>query len=181
MNSGLMVLIITLVAFVAMGVYLVTYGRKLVYPEGLRSTLHVRGIEVLVIDSAPRPIDWNDRNQCIRYAVQAAHQQWLAKRGRDMADEVPELVIQFSETERRKGVQSYVKGRIGKKRVPLAIVRFDQQPTPKNPGTLIHELAHVFACFYLEEPDSDHNDPVILDFETLATTDYLDRALYRSW
>jgi len=177
---------ITAAAFVGMGIYLVTKGRKIQYPTGTRRVVNIRGIEVIAIFEREYPTATQDRYlQHLAKALDICGNIWLRYTpwhgaiGKDY----PKLVVHYAIKVNKDlhGVQTYAKAKIGKRSIPMLVVEDIHGTLMRSTGLVIHEVGHLLAVVREGHPDKDHLEDMIWaelsaeSFEAEAQNTYAER------
>lgn len=156
MNSGILVGVVTALAFLMMGLYLATYGREIRYPKGRRTVVHVSGIRILVIGPALTPA----QKLYIQLAVNAVEKAWESLSPVKIAQLYPHIVFHFAEKtwHNLHGYQTYAKAMIGGKKEPMLVMHRKHLPRVDADPIVSHEMGHLLSTVLIGHPDREHTD-----------------------
>lgn len=189
MNPGILVAILTLVAFVAMGLYLTLTANKIQFPPGTRHSTKVAGVRLSIIFDGT--LHFNSDTQKlhiahIKAAFEAVEQVWLAQGLNRLRSVHPHIVVSCRKAlpGGMHGLQTYARGKIGNEMLPMLLIETDTY-APRTASLVIHEMMHLLSSQINKHPDVPHVSTTLWadrsqeSAEVVAQTTYALRAQRR--
>lgn len=174
--SGTIIAVITGLAFVSMGIWLATVGRRIRFPKGKREEFRVLGHDVIAVSrTGLTPAIREDVARALRALGRAWSSHFHVVSATSLTPKllhevVPRFVLHFAERVYRdyEGVQTYASSRIGNRRIPMLVI--DDVHMDESGSLIIHEMCHVLASELLGHPDVRHAAPEVwVQLEAMAS------------
>lgn len=154
--TGIIVGVITGIAFVGMAVYLAYQSTRIQYPKGVHHDFLVGPLEVRLVYDVPleertRPVLVATTKRALRMALAAWPVSAFVK------PPSGHLVVHVTTRVYRglHGYQTYARAKIGRRRIPMLVIE-DSDNNQRTASLIIHETGHLLAIELAGAPDVDH-------------------------
>lgn len=155
--TGIIVGVITGIAFVGMAAYLGYQSTRIQYPQGVYRDFRVGPLEVrLVFDVPPE----GDSRIALVASTKRALRMVLAAWPATNFIKLPTgpLVVHVTAVlydPSLHGYQTYARSKIGRRRIPMIVIE-DSDDNRRTASLIIHEMGHLLAVELTGAPDRDH-------------------------